>query len=492
MKKKKIALISGGVILLILLIWFGGSGKQKSAVLIGEVKQGEFEVVVTVTGELMAKNAEKVMGPMELRTGRGMRLNEIKIQDLVPEGTVVDSGAYVATLDRTAVLNSLRDIETELIQQQSSFERAVIDTTMSMIRLREAIKELAADLEDKTLTYQQSIYEPKATQRQTQIAMEKTVRALAQAKSGYILEKQKADASMRIQNIDLEERVRNRQEIEDVMNKFVIYAPKKGMVIYYRMNDGTRRRVGSAISPWDLTVATLPDLTVMNSRTYVNEIDISKVKKGMNVRIGVDAFPEKKFTGIVTSVANVGEQLPNTDAKVFEVIIQVKEYDAILRPSMTTSNSIIIKTFPDVKYLPLEAIRGMDSIPVVYKTSGTRQVVVLGESNENQVVVEQGLDVGDKVYLSTPEGAETWKRTGDELIKVISDKKAEQERLKLEAEKAAKAAEAAFSNLSRGTNLGDDAAASDQAPRQGGRQGGGGGGGGGFGGGGGGGRGGRG
>lgn len=33
----------------------------------------------------------------------------------------------------------------------------------------------------------------------------------------------------------------------------------------------------------------------MNSKTYVNEIDISKVKAGQEVRIGIDAFPEKNI-----------------------------------------------------------------------------------------------------------------------------------------------------------------------------------------------------
>jgi HlyD family secretion protein len=43
-------------------------------------------------------------------------------------------------------------------------------------------------------------------------------------------------------------------------------------------------------------------------------------------------------------VANVGEQMPNTDAKVFEVQIRINEYDPILRPAMTTSNVIVTQT----------------------------------------------------------------------------------------------------------------------------------------------------
>jgi hypothetical protein len=204
---------------------------------------------------------------------------------------------------------------------------------------------------------------------------------------------------------------------------------------------GSKRKVGSSISPWDNVVATLPDMSSMMSKTYVNEIDVSKVKMGQHVEIVVDAFPEKSYTGTVTSVANIGEQLPNADAKVFEVLIEVDGSDPILRPSMTTGNKIITKTIKDITYIPLESVQaGADSIPFVYMKNGTRQVVVLGESNENNVVIEQGLQPGVQIYLSTPEKPENFKLVGEELISVIKDrekaKKAEELRIRQEVEKA--------------------------------------------------------
>jgi HlyD family secretion protein len=134
----------------------------------------------------------------------------------------------------------------------------------------------------------------------------------------------------------------------------------------------------------------------MISVTYVNEIDISKIKSGQQVRIGVDAFPEKKYTGQVVEVANIGQQLPNTDAKVFEVRIEINERDTILRPSMTSSNEIVTKVLDSVLYIPLEAVHADDSITYVYTRAGKRQIVVLGESNENHIVVEAGLKKGER------------------------------------------------------------------------------------------------
>ncbi len=179
----------------------------------------------------------------------------------------------------------------------------------------------------------------------------------------------------------------------------------------------------------------------MISKTYVNEIDVSKVKPEQHVEIMVDAFPEKSYTGTVTSVANIGEQLPNADAKVFEVLIEVDGSDPILRPSMTTGNKIITKTISDVTFIPLESVQtGPDSIPFVYLKNGTRQVVVLGESNENNVVVEKGLTPGVQIYLSTPEKPEKYKLVGQELISVIHEreniKKAEELKARQDAEKA--------------------------------------------------------
>ena len=46
----------------------------------------------------------------------------------------------------------------------------------------------------------------------------------------------------------------------------------------------------------------------MLSKTYINEVDVRRVRPGQIVEIGLDAFPDKKLTGKVIRVANVGEQ----------------------------------------------------------------------------------------------------------------------------------------------------------------------------------------
>lgn len=437
MKKKIIIAIAALVILIVIFFVFGTSEKDKAAPQFVKVSNGLFEVLVTVTGELKAQNSEDIEAPTELR-GRSFRISDVKIQDLIPEGTVVDSGAYVATLDRSALSNRLKEIEDELEKSQQVYLKTQLDTTLTLRELRNSLVNLKFEMEEKQIVVDQSKYEPPATQRQAQINLDKSGRSYSQALYNYTLKREQAEASMKEVAINLEKQKRERQDMMSIMNKFVIHAPKPGMVIYYREWSGQKRKVGSTISPWDLTVATLPDLSVMNSKTYVNEIDISKIKKGQIVRVGVDAFPEKKYSGEVTEVANIGEQLPNTDAKVFEVVIRVNGFDPILRPSMTTSNQIITNVYENVQSLPLEAIHADDSLSYVYTKKGKKQIVVTGEMNENYIIIEKGLSSNEEVYLSIPEKPESFDLAGKELISIIKEKiknkKLNEEKLRSEQE----------------------------------------------------------
>jgi len=435
---KKLIYISISIIavLIISVIIFNKvSGGDNTEYIKVKVERNKFEILVTTTGELQAENSEDITAPQKLRTSRHLRFGQIKIQDLIPEGTVVEAGEYVATLDRSDALNRLKDIEDELEVMQSSYIKTKLDTTIQLRNLRDELINLEFAVEEMEIVLEQSKFEPPATIRQAKIDLDKAHRAFEQSTKNYKLKVQQAQADMREAEINLSKEQRSRDEMQGVINQFVIHAPSPGMVIYKKEWGGKKREVGSMISPWDLTVATLPDLSSMISRTYVNEIDISKIKVGQEVRIGVDAFPEKKYNGNITDVANIGEQLPNTDAKVFEVVIQVNESDPILRPSMTTSNKIITATFEDALFVPIETIQSDDTIPFVYTSRGVKQVVVLGSSNENEVIIEYGLEAGDEVYLTVPDDKDNFKLRGEELIEII-EKKKEQKRKEEEARKS--------------------------------------------------------
>jgi hypothetical protein len=428
------------VIVIIVLIVIGKvSRKDDIANLYSEAKIGMFDIVVTTTGELQAENSTDIRGP-EIAQNRNIRSQEIKIQDLVPEGTEVETEDYVATLDRTSFDNTLKDELDRLATYETNLEMKVLDTAVTLTNLRDNIKNQRFTVEEAQITLEQSKYEPPTTIRQAEISLDKAQRSLDQSIRSYALRVEQSKRDINNQIRQLNEQRQRVYDLQDVLSKFIITAPSPGMVIYKRDRTGTKRKTGSSISPFDNVVATLPDMSSMISKTYVNEIDVSKVKAGQPVEIMVDAFPERNYSGSVISVANIGEQLPNADAKVFEVLIKVDGSDLILRPSMTTGNKIITKTIENVLFIPLECVQaGADSIPFVYTKSGHKQIVLLGESNENSVIIEQGIEPGQEIYLSTPENPEKFNLVGEELIPVIKERdqarKEEEKKIREQAEK---------------------------------------------------------
>jgi multidrug efflux pump subunit AcrA (membrane-fusion protein) len=405
MKKYSLIIIGAVVVVVVLFFTFKGTGKSEINEVILPVKSGKFIVDITTTGELEAKNSVKIQGPTRLRE---FRIYNVTINDIIPEGTVVKKGEWIANLDRSEFNTKLQDQQIELEQAQSQYIQTQLDTALQMRQARDELINLEYAVEEAELVLEQSAYEPPATVKQNEINWEKAKRNFQQAKDNYVIKFEQNKAKMADVAAELRKSQRELNSMMELANSFTVFAPEDGMVIYAKGWDGKAIKAGSQINSWDPTVATLPDLTTMVSKTYINEVDVRKITSGQQVEIGLDAFPEKKLTGIVTNIANVGEQRPNSDAKVFEAIIEIQGTDPMLKPSMTTSNRIITSVLDTALYIPLECLHSKDdSISYVFVKKGIKKIkqeIQLGGTNNNEAVVNLGLEAGDRVYLSVPSG----------------------------------------------------------------------------------------
>ncbi|MCL2511124.1 MAG: efflux RND transporter periplasmic adaptor subunit [Bacteroidales bacterium] len=406
-KKKKIFYIVGAVIgAALLLLLFLPDGRNSFKEISAKVERGDFVISVSITGELEAKRAREILGPQGLQSI--YFYSNLTIERIIPEGTVVDSGAFVASVDRTPLVNKMKEIDNEIEKLESQLNQSKIDTALELRAARDQLINQKFDLEQYQIDIEQSIYEAPAIQRQARINLERAERNYKQSSDGYVLRKNKAESQVAQVQFDLNQQLIIRQRHEEVLSQFTICAPQSGMVIYQKDWNGKKLESGSQFSPWNNVVAKLPDLSEMVSKSYINEVDISKVTTGQKVDISIDALPGRNYRGVVTSVANVGEQLRNSVAKVYEAQIALIDSDSLLKPAMTTQCNIIIETIPDVIYIPLEALFSDDSITFVY-TGNVRQEVLPGRSNDNFVIIEKGLQQGQKVLLNVPENPNNYK-----------------------------------------------------------------------------------
>jgi HlyD family secretion protein len=405
--KKRNSIIAGSAVVVLLLAYlmFGRSSASKEASILGDVKRGQFRIEIETTGELEAKNSVKIQGPSTLRN---FRINNVTIQSIVDEGTRVKKGDWVASLDPSEFRGRFDDKRLELEGEQSEFNVLKLDTLLLLREARDNLINLKYAVEEKKIVLDQSKFEPPATIKQAEIDFKKAERAYEQALENYKIKQRQNVEKTRDHYADLR-KVQNEYNMMDELSKaFQIQAPEDGMVIYMKGWDGKPVKAGSQVNLWDPTVATLPDLSRMISKTYVNEVDVRTVRPGQKVEIGLDAYPDKKLSGVVTRVANVGEQLANSDAKVFQVDVEIKGSDESLRPAMTTSNKIIASVVEDALYISLESLHSFaDSVTYVFKKEGgrtTKQEVMIGETNANDAIILAGLSEGEVVYLSVPPG----------------------------------------------------------------------------------------
>jgi HlyD family secretion protein len=413
------------VVILTVFIIIKTSGKNDQ-LLTAVAQKGPFESLVYSTGQLESIEADYIPIPEILKDMR-LNISSLTIADLIKEGTYVDSGDYVATIDHAAIDDQRKSAMEELDRVKTELEDSKIDSSLTLSNQRDQIVNAQLDLEEKKITINESTYEAPSLIRKAEMDYKKAERKLEQMEEAYIL-KQKQEANKVDRKYINYKQAKERVDlIESVYPALKVTAPRAGIIGYYHFSGGSAIQTSSTISPRYPAIATYPKLNSLITSTYINEIDISKVKIGQKVTLGFDAFPGKTLYGQVSSIANIGQILPRSDAKVFEVKINVKGSEPELKPSMTTSNIIQTDYADTAVYVPIESVFKNDSLSYVFRVERqgrkiVRQIVEPGIENENYVVIKQGVKEGENLCLVEPKNGESFPYAGMEIYKKIKNK----------------------------------------------------------------------
>ena len=187
-----------------------------------------------------------------------------------------------------------------------------------------------------------------------------------------------------------------------------IHATVSGMAIYKEVFFGSEKRkvqVGDQVWP-NQPLIMLPDLSEMVVETQIRETDIYKVEKNQKVVVSVDAYPELKLPGEVSFIGTLAQEEQGGRAgKYFQVTIRVRDVDSRLRPGMTARVDLLVEQIDRARYVPLESVfeKGGRYYCWVLRDGNTRvQEVLTGPSNDNHVIIEAGMESGEKVLLRDP------------------------------------------------------------------------------------------
>ena len=252
-------------------------------------------------------------------------------------------GLRVREGDRIRTGDVLAEVEPDVNQAQSLSD-VKSGVSQADLKLRDAERELTAQkaLYDNGLIGSQAL-------RNVQTARDLAADSLANARSRYRIVE---DHGIPISGASGSQRAR-------------VTAPMSGVVIKKGVELGQTVTSGVSSFSEGTVMFTVADLKSLIIRVNLNEVDIAKVRVGQPVRITLDAYPQKTFSGKVRFVAPAAKIVDKI--KVFEIEVALDELDDSFRTGMSANVEILGERRANALSIPLEALQRRDGQTVVYR-----------------------------------------------------------------------------------------------------------------------------
>jgi len=150
----------------------------------------------------------------------------------------------------------------------------------------------------------------------------------------------------------------------------------------------------------DQTLLLMPDLSQMQVKVGIHESIIDRIKPGLAARV---TLPDKTLDGEISSVASVTRPAGWWTGNVvkYDTIIKLPSVQG-LKPGMSAEVEVVMTRHEDVLTIPAAAVlqTAQGDFCWVKTAEGVeRHSLQLGDTNDNFIVVETGLDEGDEVAL---------------------------------------------------------------------------------------------
>ena len=152
---------------------------------------------------------------------------------------------------------------------------------------------------------------------------------------------------------------------QDSLNKTTITSPLDGTVT--TLNSQLGERVLGTVQNAGTDIMTISDLSEMEARVDIGEMDVVLLQTGQKAKLEVDSFKDKKFDGVVTAVANASKDMSaatsmgssssssSQAATQFQVRIRIMDNEAF-RPGMSVSAEIETRARTNVLAVPIASV----------------------------------------------------------------------------------------------------------------------------------------
>ncbi|MBU2876773.1 HlyD family efflux transporter periplasmic adaptor subunit [Aliiglaciecola lipolytica] len=271
------------------------------------------------------------------------RMWQFKIEYLAPENTLLKKGDLVVKFDGDKLME-------DLVSKQSDLDAAIKESEKRKLKEQATEKDLELAMAEAKMNMEISERKVAITdasrsevERLKQVSeyeinkvlYQQAIQKLAQNKERMIINGEVQNG--RIKKLAL--RVKN---IQDSLDKLVVKAPKDGLVVYQVDNDDNKPAVGDTVS-MGRPLVTLPSLDKLAVKVEFDESDSSVVKVGQQVKVVLDAHPEKPYAGTITSLGQAYRNRSQHNLKVvFDAWVKLDKLDLDkMRPGMKANVQLL-------------------------------------------------------------------------------------------------------------------------------------------------------
>lgn len=388
----------------LLLLTFLFSRKEGEGIIV-RAEKGAFVIDLEVTGELMAEKSIAVSAP-SVRT-------QLKVTHIIKDGTMVKEGDVLVKFDPSELQNQLDNSEAELktIEAQIQQKEANLEALKRTYKLQLEDVKMAYEMAQLDMVDDEGILPAKEIE-QAKIKLKNAEQKYEETQKQLKDEEKAALADLKVLEVQRRNKERNLNFARKSYQNMVLKAPADGLVVINEIWKGSGRgKVQEGDTVWrGYGIISLPDLTTLQVKAWLSEVDIGKMEAGQKAKIMLDALPGETFPGEVIRVSSVGaKRRYDSEKKEFEMLISLDRLDDRMKPGMTVRATVAIQTLKDVVFVPIESVftdsEGNQIVWVKRFGGARKQEVRTGVRNATHIRVLEGLEGGEELLISEKENA---------------------------------------------------------------------------------------
>lgn len=374
------------------------------------VREGEFQEVLTLRGEVRPVRSITLTAP-----ARGF---DFRIVRLARPGSIVKAGQPVIEFDRSLVMNSLHEKNSEL-----KAATAQIDQIRARRQLAE--QQLETDLQKARYDVERARLDLRAEEFLSRVDVEQRRLALADAESALQALEEKIRSERAAAAAELtsarQKRDKARYEVDEArqqIERLTVLAPADGMVTLLpnwragggpggapEFREGDRTWGGAPI-------AELPDLSRLRIAARLDEIERTRLAVGLPATVRIDAVADREFTGTLVAVSAMTRPDFTTfpPARMFEAVVELEGQDPRIRPGMNASVRLVVDRVPRATLVPVHALFDEGGRTIVYvrvRGGFEPRPVAVARRGVDDAMVAAGVKPGDVLALERPDAEDS-------------------------------------------------------------------------------------